>query len=136
MTEDEALPTPQVGDLLKPLREIAARMTEITTAAATAGARAAPDFVALPLAEFTDGMLRLSELTTGPLRRVMEEQRELAQLMAEWAQKHMELSAQIAGWAEEHRKMTEQMHGLLAPVLEQADSWTSATKTVAEELRH
>jgi hypothetical protein len=134
MTEDSLIPGP-IGDLLRPLQELAAKIAELTQAAAGAGARATPEFLALPLAEFTDGVVNLSELLTGPLRRLMEEQRELAELMASWAEKHKELSAQIAGWAEEHRRMTERMQALVAPALEQAETLSAATKTFAEQLR-
>jgi methyl-accepting chemotaxis protein len=135
VSEDSIIPGP-LGDLLRPLQDLATRMTELTQAAAAAGARATPEFLALPLAEVTDGFTRMSEMITGPLRRLLEEQRELAQQMAKWAEKHKELSQQIAGWAEEHRKMTERMQAIVGPMLEQAEGLSSATRTFAEELRH
>ncbi|HEV8064787.1 MAG TPA: hypothetical protein VGP46_08155 [Acidimicrobiales bacterium] len=134
MTEDSLIPG-TIGDLLRPLQELSARVAELTRAAAAAGARATPEFLALPLAEFSDGVAKLSDLVTGPLRRMMDEQRELAELMASWAEKHKELSAQIAGWAEEHRRMTERMQALVAPALEQAEALSAATKTFSEQLR-
>lgn len=135
MTEEHGLPG-SVGDILRPLQDLMSKISDLTQAAAAAGARATPDFVALPLAEFTEGVLNFSDMVSGPLRRLLDEQRELAELMATWAEKHKELSTQIAGWAEEHRRLTERMQTLVAPALEQADNLSSASRTFVEELRH
>jgi hypothetical protein len=134
MTEEHLIPS-SVSDMLRPLQDLLARISELTQAAAAAGARATPDFLALPLAEFTEGVINLSDKLVAPLRRLLDEQKELADLMASWAEKHKELSAQIAGWAEENRRMTERMQAIVSPALEQADSLSHATRTFVEELR-
>jgi hypothetical protein len=94
-----------------------------------------PDFVAAPLAEYVESTSKLNEMLTGPLKRLLDEQQQLAERLAGWAQQHQELSEQIATWAEQHRKLTEQMQALVRPALQQADRMTDATKTFVEALR-
>jgi methyl-accepting chemotaxis protein len=116
----------QAGEVLKSLQQMASLISQAAAdtaqAAATAGAHATPPFLAGPLAEIAEGIAGLSENLTGPLRRLLEEQQRLADLMADWS--------------EQHRRLTEQMQRVVKPVLEQAEGMAKTTRVFVEELRN
>jgi methyl-accepting chemotaxis protein len=130
----------QVGEMLKSLQQMASLISQAAAdtaqAAATAGAQVTPPFLAGPLAELAEGIAGLSDSLTGPLRKVLEEQQRLADLMAEWSEQHRKMSEQIALWAEEHRRLTEQMQRIVKPVLEQTEGMAKTTRSFVEQLRH
>jgi methyl-accepting chemotaxis protein len=114
---------------------IMAAAAEQAQTAATAGAQLTPEFVSGPLAEVADRMAGMTEALTGPLFKLLAEQKRLADLMAEWSEQHRKMSEQIAGWAEEYRRMTEQMQRLVKPLLEQTTTVTETSRVFADELR-
>jgi hypothetical protein len=126
---------PTWGDALRRLRELTAQMTAAAQAVAVAGAKATPPALAQPLARYTDQLLALSAAFTTPLRRLLEEQERLVEMMAEWAEQHQHLSEQIAGWADQQRELGERMVELARPFLDQAAllenlqaEWTNRTR--------
>ena len=124
-----------IGDLLHSLQELTTTITAAATQAATAGAKAVPPVVAAPLAEYIESAAQLNDMLTGPLRRLLDEQQQMAERLAGWAEQHRELSEQIATWADQHRKLTDQMQQLVRPALEQSERLSTATTTFVEALR-
>ena len=102
-------------------------------AAITGSRRMASPFP--PIAEYVESTARLNDLLTGPLRRLLDEQQQLAERLAGWAGQHKELSEQIATWADQHQKLTDQMQQLVRPALDQADRVSEATRSFVAELR-
>jgi hypothetical protein len=94
-----------------------------------------PPVVAAPLAEYIESAAQLNDMLTGPLRRLLDEQQQMAERLAGWAEQHRELSEQIAKWAEQHRKLTDQMQQLVRPALEQSERLSNATTSFVEALR-
>ena len=131
----ERTPGGPVGDLLRSLQELTTTITNAAGQAATAGARAMPPLVATPMAEYIESASQLNDMLTGPLKRMLDEQQQLAERLAGWAEQHKELSEQIATWAEQHRRLTDQMQQLVRPALEQADRVSDATRSIIEALR-
>ena len=70
---------------MRRLRELAGQMTAAAQAMAVAGAKATPPALAQPLAGYADQLLALSAAVTTPLRRLLDEQEQLVEMMAEWA---------------------------------------------------
>jgi hypothetical protein len=105
---------------MRRMRELAAQMTAAAQAVAVAGARATPPALAQPLAGYTNQLLAVSAAVTIPLRRLLDEQERLVEMMAEWAQQHQRLSEQIADWADQQRQLSEQMLELARPLLDQS----------------
>jgi hypothetical protein len=105
---------------MRRLRELAAQMTAGAQAIAVAGAKATPPALAQPLARYADQLLAVSAAVTSPLRRLLDEQERLVEMMAEWAEQHQHLSEQIANWADQQRRISEQMVELARPFLDQA----------------
>jgi hypothetical protein len=119
---DEAEHVPAVAawtDAMRRLRELAAQMTAGAQAMAVAGAKATPPALAQPLARYADQLLAVSAAVTNPLRRLLDEQEQLVEMMAEWAEQHRLLSEQIANWAVQQRRISEQMVELARPLLDQ-----------------
>jgi peptidoglycan hydrolase CwlO-like protein len=87
---------------------------------AVAGAKATPPALAQPLARYADQLLTVSSAVTTPLRRLLDEQERLVEMMAEWAEQHRHLSEQIAEWADQQRRLSEQMVELARPLLDQS----------------
>jgi hypothetical protein len=107
-------------DAMRRLRELAAQMTAGAQAIAVAGAKATPPALAQPLARYADQVLAVNAAITNPLRRLLDEQERLVEMMDEWAQQHRLLSEQIANWAVQQRRISEQMVELARPLLDQA----------------
>jgi hypothetical protein len=105
---------------MRRLRDLASQMTAAAQAVAVAGAKATPAPLAQPLARYADQLLAVSAAVTTPLRRLLDEQERLVELMAAWSEQHRELSEQIAGWAEQQRQLSEQMVELARPFLDQS----------------
>lgn len=117
---DRFLTLPTWTDAMLRLRELTTQMTTAAQAMAVAGAKATPPALAQPLARYAEQLLAVSAAVTNPLRRVLDEQERLVELMAEWADQHQQLSEQIAGWADQQRRMSEQMLALARPLLDQS----------------
>jgi hypothetical protein len=107
-------------DAMRRLSDLATRMTEASQAVAVAGAKATPPALAQPLARYADQMLAFSAAFTTPLRRLLDDQERLVDLMAAWAEQHRQLSDQIADWADQQRRLSEQMVEFARPLLEQS----------------
>jgi hypothetical protein len=105
---------------MRRLRELGAQMTAAAQAVAVAGAKATPPALAQPWARYADQLLAVSAAITTPLRRMLDEQERLVEMMAEWAEQHRQLSEQIAGWADQQRRLSEQMVELARPFLDQS----------------
>ena len=117
---DRPAAVPIWSDAMRRLRELAAQMTAAAQAVAVAGAKATPPALAQPLAVYAEQLLTVSAAVTTPLRRLLEEQERLVEMMAEWAEQHRLLSEQIAGWADQQRQLSEQMSDLARPFLDQS----------------
>ena len=117
---DRVTAVPALAEAMRRLRDLAAQMTAAAQAAAVAGAKATPPVLAQPLARYADQLLAVSAAVTTPLRRLLDEQDRLVELMAGWAEQHRGLSEQIAQWADQQRRLSEQMVDLARPFLDQS----------------
>lgn len=117
---DRLATVPTWTDAMRRLREMAAQMTAAAQAVAVAGAKTTPPALAQPLARYADQLLAVSAAVTTPLRRLLDEQERLVEMMAEWAEQHRHLSEQIADWADQQRQLSEQMVELARPFLDQS----------------
>jgi chromosome segregation ATPase len=117
---DRLAPVAIWSDGMRRLRELAGQMTAAAQAMAVAGARATPPALAQPLAGYTNQLLAISAAVTTPLRRLLDEQEQLVEMMAEWAQQHQRFSEQIADWADQQRQLSERMLELARPLLDQS----------------
>ena len=117
---DRLAAVPPWSDAMRRLRELVAQMTAAAQAVAVAGAKVTPPLLAQPLARYADQLLAVSSAVTNPLRRLLDEQQRLVEMMAEWAQQHRSLSEQIAEWADQQRRLSEQMVELARPLLDQS----------------
>ena len=117
---DRVTAVPALAEAMRRLRDLAAQMTAAAQAAAVAGAKSTPPVLAQPLARYADQLLAVSAAVTTPLRRLLDEQDRLVELMAGWAEQHRGLSEQIAQWADQQRRLSEQMADLARPFLDQS----------------
>ena len=137
---DRLAVVPAWADAMRRLRELAAQMNAAAQAVVVTGAKATPPALAQPLARYADQLLAVSAAVTTPLRRLLDEQERLVEMMAAWAEQHRLLSEQIADWAEQQRRMSEQMVELARPFLDQAAmleslqaEWTSRSPDAAPD---
>ncbi|MET0326466.1 MAG: hypothetical protein ABW219_14675 [Ilumatobacteraceae bacterium] len=117
---DRLAGVPTWAEAMQRLRDLAAQMTAAAQSVAVAGARTTPPALAQPLARYADQLLAVSATITTPLRRLLEEQERLVELMAGWAEQHRDLSEQITDWADQQRRLSEQMVALAKPFLDQS----------------
>ena len=107
------------GDAFRRIQEIGAQMTE-------AARTMAEDFARTPGGRFAEPMIRLGSQTAematlwvAPVRAVLQEQQELIDAMATWAEQQRELAERFSELAERHQRLTAQVTTLLDPWLEQ-----------------
>jgi hypothetical protein len=114
---------------MEPLADLSRRMAEAIRSATTPSVPSG-----LP---GSDLMIRYAEQVSAvprmwaePLRRIVEEQRRLAELMAAWAEQHRQLAEQLAESAELLRRLSAEGAALVDPILSYAarvsdvtDSW-------------
>ena len=90
----------------------------------------------------SDLMIRYAEqvsavprLWAEPLRRIVEEQRRLAELMAAWAEQHRQLAEQLAESAELLRRLSEEGAAMVDPILTYAARLSDVTDSWIDLLR-
>ena len=116
---DSSNPAAPFGEAFRRIQEIGAQLSD-------AARTMADDFARTPGGRFAEPMIRLgsqtAELATlwvAPVRAVLQEQQELMDAMATWAQQQRELAERFSVLAERHRQLTTQVTTLLDPWLEQ-----------------
>jgi hypothetical protein len=110
-----------LGEAFRLLQDVGGKLSD-------AARSLAEEVVDSPAGSFTEPMARmaaqLAELSTAwvsPVRSLLEEQQELIDTLAAWAEQQRLLAEQFSKLAERHKKLTDQTMGILGPVLEQVD---------------
>jgi hypothetical protein len=91
-----------------------------------------------PMVRLGERAIELSTLWVAPVRALLEEQQELMDAVATWAEEQRKLSERFADIAKRHREVTDQVTAAIKPALDQAD-WLSgrqakrATKTTTKK---
>ena len=84
-----------------------------------------------PMARWGERTAELSTLWVAPVRAMLEEQQQLIDAMASWAEAQRTLADRFSELAERHRQLTEQMVAVIAPTLDQADRLAGRPKKKA-----
>ncbi len=74
-------------------------------------------------------------MVAAPLRHIVEEQRKLAKLMADWAEQHRKLAEQLAVSAEHLRQLSTQGAALADPILAVAERFSDVSESCVGVLR-
>ncbi|MGH9009508.1 MAG: hypothetical protein ACRDYF_06605 [Acidimicrobiia bacterium] len=127
--DDQAPGVPDaLRSAMEPLADISRRVAEGIRSATLSGAGALPGSDLL--LRYAEQVSAVPRLWAEPLRRIVEEQRRLAELMAAWAEQHRKLAEQLAESAELLRRLSEEGAALVDPILSYAarvsdvtDSW-------------
>lgn len=125
---------------LEPLQELSRQVAEVARSwAAPAGGPAGPSQAAT-LIRYLEQVSAIPGLAVDPLRRIVEEQRQLAELMASWAEQHRQLAEQLAASAEHLHQLSEDAAAVIDPLLTYAErvseltrSWTHLIRPQDEE---
>ena len=117
---------------MEPLADISRRVTEAIRSATVSGPGGLPADLLLRYAEQVSAVPRL---WAEPLRRIVEEQRRLAELMAAWAEQHRQLAEQLAESAELLRRLSEEGAALVDPILTYAARLSDVTDSWIDHLR-
>src|SRR5688572_4004859 len=113
---------------MEPWADISRRVAEAIRSATQSGANALPGSELL--LRYAEQVSAVPRMWAEPLRRIVEEQRRLAELMAAWAEQHRKLAEQMAESAELLRRLSADGAALVDPILSYAarvsdvtDSW-------------
>ena len=116
---DPSGPSTPFGDAFRRIQDVGTQLSDAARAMAD-------DFAKSPVGRFAEPMTRLgsqtAELATmwvGPLMAVLQQQEELLDAVATWAEQQRELAERFSRLAERHRTLNEQVTALLDPWLEQ-----------------
>jgi methyl-accepting chemotaxis protein len=113
---------------MEPLADLSRRVAEAIRSATLSvpGGVAGSDL----LIRYAEQVSAVPRLWAEPLRRIVEEQRKLAELMAAWAEQHRQLAEQLAESAEHLRRLSQEGAAIVEPILTYAarvsdvtDSW-------------
>jgi FPC/CPF motif-containing protein YcgG len=96
-------------------RELAAAWSSWlrSSSAAVSGSTGEP---ADPFGRFAALAAGYAATVTGPLRDLVEQQRELAESMTRWAELQRELAEQVELWAEHQRTLAASLEAMAAPL--------------------
>lgn len=83
-----------------------------STAAVAAPTRSAQD----PFTQLSALVAGYAASVTGPLRELVDQQRELAESMARWAELQRQLAEQVEAWAEHQRTVAASLEAMVAPL--------------------
>ena len=118
---------------LEPLADLSRRAAEAIRSAALSGPGGYPGSELL--IRYAEQVSAVPRQWAEPLRRIVEEQLRLAELMAAWAEQHRQLAEQLAGSAEQLRRLAEDGAAMVDPILTYAarlsdvtDSWIDAVR--------
>jgi hypothetical protein len=110
---------------MEPMADISRRVAEAIRSATLNTPAALPGSdLFLRYAEQVSAVPRL---WAGPLRHIVEEQRRLAELMADWAEQHRQLAEQLAESAELLRRLSQEGAALVDPILNYAERVSDVT---------
>ena len=84
-----------------------------SSAAAVAGTAREPKD---PFSQFAAALAGYAASVTGPLRALVEQQRDLAESMTRWAALQRELADQVELWAEHQRTVAASLEAMAAPL--------------------
>jgi hypothetical protein len=121
--DKEPAATPFSGaDAFRRMQELGAQLTGAARSIAenlTSSSAAAP--FAEPMAEWGERTVELSTLWVAPMRAMLEEQQELIDAVASWAEEQRKLADRFSVLAARHREMTEQVLSAITPALDQVE---------------
>ena len=118
---------------MEPWADISRRVAEAIRSATQSGAGALPGSDLL--LRYAEQVSSVPRLWAEPLRRIVEEQRRLAELMAAWAEQHRRLAEQLAESAEHLRRLSEEGAALVDPILGYAARVSDVTDSWIDLLR-
>ena len=118
---------------MEPLADISRRVAEAIRSATVSGAGGLPG--ADLLLRYAEQVSAVPRMWAEPLRRIVEEQRRLAELMAAWADQHRQIAEQLAESAELLRRLSEEGAALVDPVLAYAERVSDVTDSWIDLLR-
>ena len=120
---EEPAATPFSGaDAFRRMQELGAQLTGAARSLAeslTSSPAAAP--FAEPMAAWGQRTVELSTLWVAPMRAVLEEQQQLIDAVASWAEEQRNLADRFSALAARHREMTEQVLSAITPALEHVE---------------
>ena len=124
MAPDDKQPeTPwTAADAFKRMQDLGAQLTGAARSMAenlTSSTAAAP--FAEPMARWGERTVELSTLWVAPMRAMLEEQQELIDAVASWADEQRKLADRFAELASRHRELTDQVLSAITPALDQVD---------------
>jgi hypothetical protein len=118
---------------LEPLADLSRRVADAIRSATAGGPSGLPGsdlFV-----RYAEQVSAVPRLWAEPLRRIVDEQRRLAELMAAWAEQHRQLAEQLAESAEHLRKLSVEGAALVEPMLTYAARVSDVTDSWIDLLR-
>jgi hypothetical protein len=120
-SDDGGRRAPGIGDVLRTVQELGGQLSEAARSMADDFGRSPASKFVEPMARLGAQMAELSTMWVSPMRSILEEQQELIDAVAAWAEQQKVLAERFAAIAERHRKLSEQTQALMEPLLQQAE---------------
>ena len=90
------------ADALRRVQELGAQLASAARSMSDAAAESQP--ASLPMAQWGERAVELSTLWVAPMRAVLEEQQEIIDTIASWAEEQRKLADRFAELAQRHRE--------------------------------
>lgn len=123
---------PGINDALRVIQDVGGQLADAAAIMAEEFSRSPAARFVEPMARYSSQIAELSTMWVMPMRSMLEEQQELVDALAAWAEQQRVLSERFSKLAERHQKMTAQTLAVLQPLLEQAERIRAATKPSQE----
>jgi hypothetical protein len=117
------------SDALRQMQNLGAQLTGAARSMAEELSNSPAGVLTEPMARWGERTAELSTLWVAPVRAMLEEQQDLIDAVASWADQQRKLAERFADLAERHRALTEQVSMALAPALDHADLLAGRTAT-------
>ena len=118
---------------LDPLTDLSRRVAEFVRSTTVSGLARTPGSDLLT--RYAEQVSAVPRLWVEPLRRIVEEQRRMAELMAAWAEQHRVLAEQLAASAEQLRRLSEEGAAMIDPILTYVERVSDVTDSWIDLLR-
>ena len=116
----DSVPNP-LGDAFRLLQDMSGKLTDAARSLADEVLESPAGSFVEPLARLGAQAAELSTAWVAPVKAILDEQQELVDALAAWAEQQRVLAERFSSLAERHQALTAQTMSVIGPLLEQVE---------------
>jgi hypothetical protein len=123
----DAAPNP-LGDAFRLLQDVSGKLTDAARSLADEVMESPAGSFVEPLARLGAQAAELSTAWVAPVKAILDEQQELVDALAAWAEQQRILAERFSTLAERHQALTAQTMSVIGPLLDQVEQLSHVTR--------